>query len=148
MSRIDRGELAAGLLICMIGATFLFGSFDYQTGTATRMGPGYLPMVISGIAVGLGMVIVLLSLGRGVPLPQPALRSALAVLFSIAAFAFTLERVGLVPATVLTVIIASFGDRRARPLAILALAAVVAAAAWLVFIVALGLPMRSFRWSV
>lgn len=148
MPRIDRGELAAGLLICAIGAYFLYGSFSFPMGTPTRIGPGYLPMVVSGIAVGLGVVIMLLSLGRAGALPNPAMRPALAVLISIAGFAVTLERLGLVPATFLAVIIASLGDRRSQPLAVLTLAAVVAAAAWLIFIVALGLPMRSFRWAV
>lgn len=145
MFRADRGDLVAGLIIAAVGGWFLIGAFDYRIGTVVRMGPGYLPMAFGAITVVLGLLILLLSLGREGDLPFPSPRAALAVLGSIAGFALLLPRAGLVPAIVLAVLIATRGDPDARLQSSLLLAAAVAAASWLVFVELLGMPMPAFR---
>jgi Tripartite tricarboxylate transporter TctB family len=145
MIRADRGDLVAGLIVAAIGGWFLVGAFDYRIGTVVRMGPGYLPLVLGIITVILGLLILLLSLGRDGSLPVPSPRAALAVLGSIASFALLLPRIGLIPAVVVAVLIATRGDRDARLKVPLILAAAVAAVSWLVFVELLGMPMPAFR---
>jgi hypothetical protein len=144
-SRVDKADLVAGLLIAAIGAYFLHGGLAYQIGTLTRMGPGFLPVTLGAIGIGLGLLIMLLAVGRAGALPRVSLRAALSVLLAIAAFGLLLERVGLVPAIVVAVLIAARGDPNARLLVGLTLALVIALASWLVFIVVLGLSMHPFR---
>lgn len=143
--RLDKGDLLAGLTITVIGGAFLYGALDYRTGTIVRMGPGYLPMAYGVITLGLGLLIMLLSFGREGAAPIPAPRAALAVLGSIASFGILLPHAGLVPAILVTVMIATGGDRDARFRTCLILAVSVALAAWLVFIEILGLSMQAFR---
>lgn len=143
--RTDKGELLAGLIIAVIGSCFLFGAFDYRVGTIVRMGPGYLPMAYGAITLFLGLLIMLLSLGRDGEVPRPSLRAALAVLLSIASFGLFLPRVGLIPAILVAVLIAMRGDPDARLKTSLILAGSVALAAWLVFIEILGLTMHALR---
>ena len=145
MFRADRGDLVAGLIVAAVGGWFLIGAFDYRIGTVVRMGPGYLPMAFGIITVVLGLLILLLSLGREGDLPLPSPRAALAVLGSIAGFALLLPRAGLVPAIVVAVLIATRGDPDARLQSSLLVAAAVAAASWLVFVELLGMAMPAFR---
>src|SRR3546814_17020835 len=116
MFRADHGDLLAGLIIAAVGGWFLVGAFDYRIGTAVRMGPGYLPMVFGIITLVLGLAIMLLALGRDGKLPLPAPRACLAVLVSIAGFTLVLPRAGLIPAALVAVMIATRGDRDARPI--------------------------------
>ena len=146
MPRVDRADLVAGLLIAAIGGYFLWGGLAYQIGTVTRMGPGFLPVTLGAIGIGLGALIILLAVGRAGALPSVSLRAALSVLLSIAAFGLLLERLGLVPAIVVAVLIATRGDRDARLSISLVLAAAIALVCWLVFVVVIGLPMPVVRW--
>lgn len=143
--RADKGDVLAGLIIAVIGGAFLLGGLDYRMGTVVRMGPGYLPVSYGLITIFLGLVIVLLALGREGDAPRPSVRSVLAVLGSIAGFGLLLPSFGLVPAVLATVMIATRGDRGARLTTSIILAVSVAATAWLVFIEILGLPMQAFR---
>jgi hypothetical protein len=69
----------------------------------------------------------------------------LAVLAAIAGFALIMRFFGLIPAMFVSVVVASLGDRTARPRATLALAAVAAIGVWLVFRVGLGLQMPGLK---
>ena len=55
-------EFAAGLIFFFIGAIWLASSLSYRVGTATAMGPGYFPLVVSLILTGLGIGSVFRSL--------------------------------------------------------------------------------------
>lgn len=51
----SKEELGAGLLVFVIGAATVIGSFNYSIGSLSRMGPGYFPLMS-------GCVLVLISL--------------------------------------------------------------------------------------
>jgi hypothetical protein len=147
-ARVDKGDLLAGVIITAIGGAFAYGALDYRLGTIVRMGPGYLPMAFGIIAIALGLLIMALALGREGAVPLPSPRAALAVLGSIASFGLLLPYLGLVPAVLATVMIATRGDRDARLSTSLILAVSVALATWIVFIEILGLTMQAFRLPV
>ena len=72
----DSTDLAAGLLLMAIAAFFGWQTLDLEIGTSLRMGPGYFPMVLSGLLFVLG-ALVTAGLGYGassVPAAFTALR--------------------------------------------------------------------------
>lgn len=145
MFRIDPVELAAGVFIIAVGLFFLIGGLQYQVGTVARIGPGFLPVALGAIAIGLGAMILLAALGEGGETPEISPRAAGAVLGAIGAFALLLPRVGLLPTIVVTVMIAVLGNREATLRFALTTAVVLAALCWLLFIQILGLSMPVIR---
>lgn len=130
---------AIGLLLIWVGS-------DYTFGTARRIGPGFLPVIV-------GAFIVLLSIGlifeavRTEPGPIGIeLRPFLLVMLSIPAFALLVERAGLVPATASLVVLSVLAERPLRPARALVLAALISAMGVAIFVYALGLPLSAFRW--
>lgn len=137
-------DLLAGVFFAMLGASSMVISSHYHLGTPARMGPGYFPLMIGIVLVLLGGWLVFLSFfERAEPVGNIGLRQIACILLGIAAFGALIES-GLVPATVAAVLISSF----ARPVESLLEAVLVAAGlalfAALVFVYALGLPMRLF----
>jgi|SRR5690625_4441580 len=145
---IQTGAWLAGGLVIAVGILGFWQGLDYPLGTARRMGPGYLPLMLSGLMIVLGVLLVLVEGRRpeaGLS-ERPAVRGFIAVLASICAFALLIERFGLVPAVVATVLISSLADARTKPVAAVILAAAAALLAVVIFIWGLSLPMDAFRW--
>ena len=68
-------DFVAGLLFTAFGAAALWYGQGYNFGTATRMGPGYLPNVLGWSLVGIGVFITLRAFViSGVPIPRIYLR--------------------------------------------------------------------------
>lgn len=142
---VDRRDLVGGLALAVLGAAFAWGALDLPLGTARRMGPGYLPLVVAGIAILLGLLIAVSALGRAGRIPPIEWRPFLGVLAGLAAFGIAVRPLGLLPAIVLAVLASATADARSRPLPALALALFLAGAAHLVFIVGLRLPLVPWR---
>ena len=53
--RIDTTNGLCGALLIVFGLFFAFQSLSMDLGTALRMGPGYFPLVLSGILVLVGI---------------------------------------------------------------------------------------------
>ena len=138
----------------IIGALALFGAglffvlhgLSYPLGTMSRMGPGYYPVLLGIVAIGLSLLMLCAAKSESARLPAIAWRPLGAVLGAILAVMLTIRLLGLVPAIMLTVFISGLADRRSRPRETLLLAASLAFGAWLVFSKGLGMPMPVFRW--
>ena len=72
-------------------------------------------------------------------------RSCLAIAGSVLTFALLIERAGLLPAVIGTVVVASLGDVQRRTRRTLILSVGLAAAVWLVFVVFLDQPFPAIR---
>lgn len=144
MPRVGIKDFVGGLLIAGFGLFVLLESLTYPMGTASRMGPGYFPALLGGLAIALGFSVAVSGLFRPGEAPRIAWRPMLAVLGSILAFVLALRPLGLAAAVVLTVAVSSLGDRGAKPLGILVLAVSCTISAWLLFRVGLGLPIPLF----
>ena len=143
--RIDRGEVLSGLIVIAVGAWFAYGATDYRMGTLARMGPGFVPYSLGLISMGLGALIVLSAFGRAAPLPSFDWRGMIFVLGAVGLFAGLLPRTGLIPAAVAGVVVAAAGSPLTHPPAVPILAAGVAAGAWVVFGLILGIQMPLLR---
>jgi hypothetical protein len=143
---IDRTDALAGLVFILFGLVFGVKSLDLEMGTAFRMGPGYFPLVLSGLLVLFGLLIVAGAIhdrgGEGVG--TLAWRGVIFILPAPIFFGLTVRGLGFVPAIFLTTLIAALASFRMRLPWALALAAGVTLFATLVFSYGLGLPFRRF----
>lgn len=142
--RINSRDTVGGLVIVLVSAAFFYLSLDYDVGTTRRMGPGYFPMLVSGIGILIGLGIVIAGLRLDVPRPEIAWRPVAAVTAALVVFGLTVQALGLLPATVLLVAISALGNGENSPRAVAALAATAAVLAWAIFILGLAVPVPSF----
>lgn len=126
-----------------IGAIAFWIARDYAFGSASRMGAGYFPTVLSGLLMFFGV----LALFRGVTKPGApfgvfAWKPALIVCASTVAFGLLLNRAGLIIALIVLIVGSASASSKFRFDTRAALAAVgLIAFCVLVFIKGLGLPM-------
>lgn len=143
--RIDLANALCGLIFVAFGAFFGIQSLGLELGTAVKMGPGYAPLVMSGILILLGFVIIVQATRvAGEPVGPIAWRGMLFILPAPVFFGLTVRGLGFVPALFVTALIATFASRRMRPGLAVLVAALLTLFATLVFSYALGLPFRRF----
>ena len=146
MRSLANKDLVAGLALCIFGAAALWMGARYEAGTATEMGPGYMPKLLAGGIVLFGAIIALKGFGAGRdnPLPQLRLWPLLCVLAGIAAFGLLIGRAGLIAAIFATVCAGKLASRELSWLQALLLAAFLSGLSATLFVRLLGIPMRIF----
>lgn len=146
--RVDWRDLVGGLACMAIGLFVVrYASQHYTVGEAARMGPGFFPVVLGWVLIGLGAMIGLLSLRHTVQLLEPPPwrpRALAAVLAAVVVFALLVERAGLVPATLALTLVASAAQRPYRWPRALGLGLALALLAWLIFSVGLQMTLPAF----
>jgi Tripartite tricarboxylate transporter TctB family len=143
-------DIGAGLIFIAIGLLFGLGATRLEIGTSLRMGPGYFPLVLSGLLVALGLAIAAYGFGHTATgrLVVPW-RGLVLILAAPVVFGLTVRGLGLVPAIALVVLISAFASRRMSVLLALALTLGLTVFCVLVFSLGLGLPLRLFGpWLV
>jgi putative tricarboxylic transport membrane protein len=141
-------DLVAGLMFVVWGVAGLWIASDYPRGTALRMGPGYMPLLLCWGLVILGGIIAIKGLmTTGVSLTAWHLRPLILVLAAIVAFAVLIEPAGLAIATVAIVLIGAAGGIEFRWREALALALGLAAGAVGLFVYGLKLAMPVWPFS-
>jgi mannose/fructose/N-acetylgalactosamine-specific phosphotransferase system component IIC len=136
-------DLLAGLLFIGFGAAAVYLARGYPLGSAMRMGPGYFPTLLGGLLTLLGTALLI----RGLAQQRRSISSfslgpVFLVLLSVALFAWSVDRLGIVLAVVLVVLVSSVASGRLRWTEVLLLACVMASLAVGLFTKALGLPFR------
>jgi hypothetical protein len=66
--KLNAKDIAAGLFLVLLAAVGLWLNQDHSLGSARRMGPGYMPMLVFWIQMGLGGLVLVLALFNG---PDP-----------------------------------------------------------------------------
>lgn len=140
--RAPNDLIAALFLLACAGCAWWFGR-DLSVGTAFRMGPGYIPRLLTWIVLGFALLLMV----RAFVWPGPALerwplRPIVLVLGAMVVFGLTVERGGLLIASLLAVGLAALAtaQNRWRDVAVLAIG--LAAAACVLFPWLLQLPLR------
>jgi lysylphosphatidylglycerol synthetase-like protein (DUF2156 family) len=110
-------DLGASLLFMAIGVVGLWVGREYDFGTTANMGPGFVPMMLSGLLVVLGVL-----LGA-----RALMRTA-----------------GFAPAVALTALMAAGASRETRWAEALVLAVALSIVCVLIFVVALHQPIAVF----
>jgi Tripartite tricarboxylate transporter TctB family len=145
MAKLNKADFAAGLLFIFFGVVFGLSALGLEMGTTLRMGPGYFPMGLALILMGLGLAIVVSALGSvGEDVGSFAWRGMILILAAPVFFGLTLRGLGLVPSLFATTLIAALAAPKLRLTGALVLALAVTVFATLVFSYGLGLPFRRF----
>ncbi|MFD0979948.1 tripartite tricarboxylate transporter TctB family protein [Tropicimonas aquimaris] len=137
---------SSGGVLLLIGLIILVVAWNYPVGKLTQMGPGFIPRVVGFVICALAAAIIAIDLSapshaRGEKIHW---RGLIFVSAAILIFASVVDRVGLVPSMFLAVTVSMFADFDARPLNILVYAILATLGGWLLFVVALELPIPAF----
>jgi hypothetical protein len=136
-------DFYAGLLFIAIGVLGAAMAVRYPFGSALRMGPGYLPTILSSIVAMLGAAILLRSFGfDGKPVTRVVWRPLILVTVSIVVFGVTITHLGLVIAVTATAIVGGFAARDMGRVELALLALGLAAFSAIVFVYSLGQPIE------
>lgn len=141
----NRKDLICGLVFIVIGLLFAVGSKELDIGTATRMGPGYFPLVLCGIIILIGAIISVRSFGKpDVDFGIIPWRALLLILPATVFFGYTLRNIGLMPAVFIVALASSFSSSKMTVPLAFALSVGLAIFCALVFKWGLGLPIQLF----
>jgi hypothetical protein len=134
-------DVESGIFFTVAGLATMLLSTNYPFGSAARMGPGFFPIILSGLLTLLGIAILVSGLRRSNPVMPEAfdLKSVLIICTAIVLFGLLLMPAGLLITVPLTVIIASFAQHRMKWRQTLVIAVALTAFTWLVFIAGLDL---------
>lgn len=132
-------DLGAAILLFGIGVGAIWFGREYETGTAGAMGPGYMPMLLSG-----GLIIFSGLIGfraltiEGPPLSPTRWRPLILILLSILCFALLIRTAGLLATAFVVPAVAAAASSESRRLQTIALCAFLAVFCVLVFVYGLG----------
>lgn len=145
--RLVRGEteLVAGLLLVVFAALAWWFGQPLKVGTAFRMGPGYVPILLAWVMGAFGVALLLIGLLRDGPmLERWRIKPIVLVLGALVVFAYSIETLGLLIASVLAVSIGGMAAPNVRPVQLALLAVGLAVGSCLLFPLALNLPLNVF----
>lgn len=139
----------SGLMFLAFGALGAYLSSRFVFGALTKMGPGFLPTVLSYLLMTVGAFVTIRSFAfKGGGAIQPSrVRPQALIVAAIVLFALMIERVGLMPTVFVVLIVASFAAEEVKIRDAVVLGAAMSLACYLVFIVLLGLPLRPLAWN-
>ena len=143
MSRVDFKDVAFALFLIVLAAVAFAATGSLSVGTASDMGPGFVPRALAWVILGFGLTFLVTGLAKTrEPIPAPAWRPLAAILASIALFAVLFAKLGLIAACVGAVIVAGAATSPVRWLQLVVFGLVLAAFSALLFVKGLGLPFR------
>lgn len=140
--RIDR-DLGAGLLFLACGVFFAVAARDYRIGTPARMGPGFFPQAVGIMVAALGAVLIARAFLHRLREAATLELGPLAILIlALILFALVAPDGGIALAIVVLVVVSAFAGGAPRWREIAATAVFLAVFSAIVFVTALGLPLR------
>jgi hypothetical protein len=140
-----RQNLIGGALSVAFGIFVLAIASHYPMGSLLRMGPGFFPCIIAVLIVLLGLALFVSGLRARLDASTLKIqwRSVLAIAAGVILFAVSLERIGLVPATLALVLVSSLAEPRWRPRRAGLLAVIVTVLVYLLFVAVLQIPVAA-----
>lgn len=145
--RVNVPDLAFALFLVAFGVTALVLTADLRVGTATRMGPGYVPRGLAWIIIVYGIALAIPALLA--PFQRMAgvrLRSLVLIAAALVVFAVLFPRFGLALAGFAAMICASAAASDSRPVEALIFAVILTGFAIGLFVYALRLPFAVWPW--
>lgn len=120
MNRFLSKDFLSGLMFIAFGLGALYFGRNLAPGTTVRMGPGYVPHMLSYIMCILGFIIAVIAVVRGSdPVETPRLKPIVMVTLGILVFSLLFERTGMFPALVALILIASAGGEEFKLLEVI-----------------------------
>lgn len=93
-------DILAGAVFIALGLAFAAGSLAYEIGTPLRMGPGYVPLVLGLILVGMGILVIAKGFiaGEGGDIGVVDWRAVVMITAALLFFGITVRGLGVVGA--------------------------------------------------
>jgi hypothetical protein len=137
----SRKDLASGAIFIAFGAFFVLEALNYQFGTPFRMGPGFMPVVLGGILVAIGVAVAIkgMTIGRDEAAPQWPWRGVLLVVGTIVFFAATLRGLGFIPTVLMGGFATAISSTRNTALSAVVISVGLCVLCVAIFVVGLGL---------
>ncbi|EIF33026.1 Tripartite tricarboxylate transporter TctB family [Burkholderia sp. Ch1-1] len=141
----DSKSVVCGALFAAIGAGAFIAALSYPFGSAQRMGPGFFPMMLSGLLALLGILNILRGMsvktvGR-VRFGRIAWRPLVWITIGVLGFAVVLPRLGLLVSVAFLIGCASLAQERFRVVEMLCIALALVLLSTVLFVYGLDLPL-------
>ncbi len=141
---INRKDLATGAIFIAFGA--VYGSIALSSlpmGTAFEMGPGYFPIILSGMMIAIGAAVAIRSffLAEQSPFGTVPWRSVIMLSLSTLVFAAFLRKLGMLPGVFITSLIACASSNQITLVRALIGSAFIAALCAGIFVYGIKLPV-------
>jgi hypothetical protein len=130
----------SGIALFALGLFVIWEALSYDFGSASRMGPGFLPTVLGIVVAVTGVVLAVLNDDRDEPVTPVAWRIAVLIVGAVLAFAVLIDRAGLVPATAGLVFLSGMADEDLRWKTLFVIFLILLTSVYLVFGVLLKIP--------
>lgn len=130
-------------ILCLVGVAAFTQALGFGFGSGPQIGSAVIPLALSG-GIALLSMAGLVRAGREETDGTLDLRALSAVGAGVVAFILAIDRIGLIPATLLCMGLAYAGQGEARYLGFIAHAVLFAAGVWAIFVAGLGLPVPAF----
>jgi hypothetical protein len=145
---LNNKRFLAGLMFLAIGAVAIWMAQDYPIGSALRMGPGYFPIVLSGIMVLFGIYELVLGIMKSDPVKGNwSIRALIVLPLAAVLFGILMEHGGFIPALVVLVFASAASSNEFKFMEVLISAVVLTIGSVGLFIYGLGLPYPLFSLS-
>ncbi len=143
-------DRVGGVLLLVLGIAIVAQGLEYRMGALTRMGAGFVPVVLGTLLALVGVAISVTAepgdFGTAKSMPTEW-RGWLCVIGGVLAFVVFGTYGGLVPATFLSVFIAALGDRGNSVRTAAILAGGITVAGVLIFVLGLKMTFPLFTWG-
>ncbi|ALN74270.1 tripartite tricarboxylate transporter TctB family protein [Aureimonas sp. AU20] len=142
----SRRDLFAAAIFVTVALAFALEAWTYPMGTALRMGPGFIPLLLAILLAILGLVIGITSLRKHerverTPIPWKGIALVSLALIVFGEFGAAL---GLVPVVFVGTAIVALASARNTPVSALAIAGAMSLLCWVVFKIGLGITLPTF----
>ncbi len=133
-------DLWSGLMFAGFGTLALYMGSNLAVGTAIRMGPGYVPRMLSYILIALGIAIIV----RAVIAPGEAVerfrwKPITMITIGVIVFALLFERAGLAPSLVALIFLSALGGEEFKVVETILACVVLTALCIVIFKLGLGM---------
>ena len=140
MERFVTKDFLSGLMFVAFGLAALYFGQHLAVGTPVRMGPGYVPRMLSLILLALGVLVCIVAMvGGSEPVERPKWKPITLVTIGIVCFGLLFERAGLIPALIVLVMISSLAGEEFKIAEVIGNIVALSILCTLVFKVGLGM---------
>jgi drug/metabolite transporter (DMT)-like permease len=136
-------DFFSGLMFVVVGVVFGVGATHYSMGSSARPGAGYFPLLLGVLLTVIGAIVLFKALTieteAGDPVGTIAWRPLVVIVGAIVLFGFTIDRLGLMLAVPLLIVISSLAGDEFHWVGVIANAVVLTLFSWLIFVYGLKL---------
>ncbi len=138
-------DLGAGLLFIAVGSLGLYGGWELTYGSARSMGPGFFPIWLSWMIIGMGVICLARSVVLdGPPIQKIQWRPLFFVFTGVLLFGYLVEHIGLFFSLILMAMVATQARKDTKQVETIILSVSMALFAVIVFVYILGQAMPAW----